>query len=126
MEKSIKIKDAVLAVKGWFVEREGRWQLIFDGAISINGVGEDDESNDYIDILHFILYSPYVDVIVTLRVDSSPKWRRRDGTRIKGVLEGGKVVLDKHRGRQGSGVFGQPWAHALIQRDQEDHEGDGK
>ncbi|KAF2465570.1 uncharacterized protein BDR25DRAFT_346092 [Lindgomyces ingoldianus] len=67
----VKIEDAVLGVKKWVVEREGRWLFVFDGADSIDRTKSDKNLNNYVNIEHFIPDTPSVDVILTTRSPSA-------------------------------------------------------
>ncbi|KAF2467863.1 uncharacterized protein BDR25DRAFT_305314 [Lindgomyces ingoldianus] len=64
---SVKIEDAVVAIKNWFNGREGRWLFVFDGADRINGADGDKYLDDLVNIQHFIPDSPYVNVVITTR-----------------------------------------------------------
>ena len=51
----VGVENAVIGAKSWFSGRQGPWLMVFDGADTI----ENEQSNEYIDIKHFI---PDVDV----------------------------------------------------------------
>jgi NB-ARC domain len=59
----IKIEDAVLAVKGWFHCRKGRWLVVLDSADAI----DHDQDESYINLQFFVPDTPGVDVIITSR-----------------------------------------------------------
>ncbi|KAF2475043.1 uncharacterized protein BDR25DRAFT_351526, partial [Lindgomyces ingoldianus] len=67
----LKSEDAVLAVKNWFIEREGRWLFVFDGADGIDSMDANEEADDFVDIRHFIPDKPSIDVILTTRSSSA-------------------------------------------------------
>jgi len=46
----VGVENAVIGVKSWFSGRQGPWLMAFDGADTI----ENEQSNEYIDIKHFI------------------------------------------------------------------------
>ncbi|RKK81716.1 hypothetical protein BFJ68_g17605 [Fusarium oxysporum] len=62
-EKTVKIEDAVVAVKNWFHGRTGRWLLVFDGADTI----DDEKDESFVDLNNLMPSSPSVHIIVTTR-----------------------------------------------------------
>jgi len=62
-DESVKLEDAVTAVKNWFHQRRDSILLVFDGADTINDV--DDAS--YIDLTSFLSNGATVDTIITTR-----------------------------------------------------------
>lgn len=59
----ISVDDAVTSVKTWLQQQEGRYLWVMDSADAI----DDDESDDYIDIDHYMPDTPQLDRIITTR-----------------------------------------------------------
>jgi hypothetical protein len=62
-QENIKIEEAVVAVKNWFIGRNRRWLVVFDSADTI----DNDEDDSYIDIESFLPIDPSVHIIITTR-----------------------------------------------------------
>ncbi|KAF1828162.1 hypothetical protein BDW02DRAFT_271760 [Decorospora gaudefroyi] len=67
----VKTEDAVLAVKNWFVEQEGKWLFVFDGADDVDSMDGNKKVDNFVDIQHFIPDAPSVDVVITTRSSSA-------------------------------------------------------
>ena len=61
--ETVKVKDAVAAVKRWFYGHEGRWLVVLDSADTI----DNDRDKSYIDLRYFVPDVPGVHVIITSR-----------------------------------------------------------
>jgi tetratricopeptide (TPR) repeat protein len=62
-QESLRLEDAVPAVKNWFHQHHGRLLVVLDSADTIDNV----EDKSYIDLEYFLPDAPFVDVIITTR-----------------------------------------------------------
>ena len=53
-QETLKVEDAVLAIKPWFYGREGQWLIVLDSADNV----DDDQDQSYIDLRYFMPDAP--------------------------------------------------------------------
>ena len=75
-QSTVKIEDAVPAVKSWFHGRKGRWLVVLDSADSI----DNEQDPSHIDLTYFLPDAPGVDVVITSR-----SWRAKDMTQLEAI-----------------------------------------
>ncbi|OCL01597.1 hypothetical protein AOQ84DRAFT_218213 [Glonium stellatum] len=78
-QETVKIDDAVVAVKNWFSNGQDRWLMVFDGADSI----DNENDAEFLDLAYYMPESPAVHVIVTTRSRTA-----KDMTMLEGVNVG--------------------------------------
>lgn len=89
-QEIIKVDDAVLGVKSWFASRcDDRWLLVFDGADTV----DDDKSNEYVNIRHYMPDSALLDVIITTRSRTAKDMTPLDGVEVGEMEEDQAVEL---------------------------------
>jgi len=104
--ETISVENAVIAVKSWFSSQSGPWLMVFDGADTI----ENEQSNEYIDIKHFIPDVAYLHVIITSRSRTA-----KDMSQLPGVQVG---EMEK---QQAVELF---YRYSQLQRDNQDVTGE--
>ncbi|KAJ4286494.1 hypothetical protein N0V90_013194 [Kalmusia sp. IMI 367209] len=86
---TVRVEDAVIAVKSWFSCRQGPWLMVLDGADTI----ENEQSSEYIDIKHYIPDVASLHVIITSRSSTAKDMARLDGIQVGEMEEGQAVEL---------------------------------
>jgi hypothetical protein len=83
----ISVEDAVTGLKSWFAGQRGPWLMVFDGADTI----EDEKTDGYIDIKHFIPNAAFLNVIVTCRCSTAKDMTRLEEVQV-GEMEAGQAA----------------------------------
>lgn len=88
-QETLKVEDAVPAVKHWFHQREGRWLVVLDSADSI----DDDRDRSYIDLQYFMPDSPGVHILITSRSATAREMTRREAVEVADMESSEAVEL---------------------------------
>ncbi|KAL9132072.1 MAG: hypothetical protein Q9175_006610 [Cornicularia normoerica] len=88
-QETLKVEDAVPAVKHWFRQREGRWLVVLDSADSIN----DDRDRSYIHLQYFMPDAPDVYIMITSRSATAREITRREAVKVADMESSEAVEL---------------------------------
>ena len=85
--ETVRVEDAVPAVKRWFDGREGRWLVVLDSADSI----DDEQDESYINLEYFLPDAPGVHVIITSRSATAQGMTRLEAVEV-GEMEASEAA----------------------------------
>lgn len=80
-QETVKVKDAVPAVKRWFQGRKGRWLVVLDSADTV----DNDQDKSYIDLQYFMPDAPRVHIIITSRSSAVQGITELEGVEVAGM-----------------------------------------
>ena len=84
-QETVRLEDAVPAIKRWFQGQEGRWLVALESADMI----DNDQDQAYIDLAYFLPDAPGVHVIITTRSSIV-----QEMTELEAVAVGGMEPLE--------------------------------